>query len=91
MTISKVTVNPTHTQNLPQLQSTGLPRELLPPLKIKDNVDHAGPFPLPVFWKVPQKSKQEIFKVSLNNNWLIVVDQQDLDAKDATEPGPKMP
>lgn len=60
---------------------TGLPQELLPLLKTKDNADLAGPFLLQDVWKVSQKSLEVVYNHSLNNNLLIV--QLHMEIKDA--------
>ena len=57
---------------LMEMASTGLKPELLPPSKIKEAVDHAGPSPQLVPWKVLTISQLESSYPSLSNSLLIV-------------------
>ena len=57
---------------LMEMASTGLKPELLPLSKIKETVDHAGPSPQPVPWKVLTTSQLESSYPSLNNSLSIV-------------------
>jgi len=69
---------PAHTTNTCTLNktlkpiptSTGDQRAKSQPLKIKDNVVHAGPSPPPVLWNQLMPSSDLVWEASLNNNWL---------------------
>jgi hypothetical protein len=51
-----------------------LPLVLLPLLRIKEAVDHAGHFPLPDLWKVPTSWLETLLLLCLNSNSLIAIE-----------------
>lgn len=65
--------------------------ELLLELKIKVNVDLAGPSLLLVHWKDIALFTREAFRNFLNNNWLIVPVLMELNATVAQVDGPIKP
>jgi len=62
---------------------TGEPRVQSLQLRIKDNVDLAGPSQLPDQLNQPLSLKLELYQVCLNNNWLIAHHLSEI--KDAME------